>query len=120
MASFLLVFLYLPNQYCISLHTLSQYWKCGYSPIYFNFKHCGSKEYYYTYPEGKGGAPSCCPGASTWHTAKCCVISCMSSKLKKVLKQDLSVGQTHKMTTPVPDSYFDKYKLRLVMFMFVF
>lgn len=28
---------------------------------------------------GKGGAPSCCPGASTCTTAKCCVISCMSS-----------------------------------------
>lgn len=24
-----------------------------------------------SYPEGNGGAPSCWPGASTWHTAKC-------------------------------------------------
>lgn len=24
-----------------------------------------------SYPDGKGGAPSCWPGASTWHTAKC-------------------------------------------------
>ena len=53
----------------------------------------GTKGYCCAYPDGKGGAPSCCPGASTWHTEKCCVISCMSSKLKKVLKQDLSVRQ---------------------------
>lgn len=32
-----------------------------------------------THPLGKGGAPSCWPGASTWTTAKCWVISCMSS-----------------------------------------
>lgn len=42
------------------------------------------------YPVGKEGAPSCWPGASTWQTAKCWVISCMSSKLKNALKQDLS------------------------------
>ena len=48
------------------------------------------------YPVGKDGAPSCWPGASTWQTAKCWVISCMSSKLKNALKQDLSVkSKTH-------------------------
>lgn len=47
-----------------------------------------------SYPDGNGGAPSCWPGASTWHTAKCWVISCMSSKLKNALKQDLSATTT--------------------------
>lgn len=32
-----------------------------------------------TYPCGNCEAPACCPGASTWHTTKCLVISCMSS-----------------------------------------
>lgn len=47
-----------------------------------------------TYPWGNCDAPTCCPGASTWHTTKCLVISCMSSKLKKVLKHSLS-AKTH-------------------------
>lgn len=46
-----------------------------------------------SYPVGKGGADSCWPGASTWTTAKCWVISCMSSKLNSVLKHDLSASQ---------------------------
>lgn len=44
------------------------------------------------YPCGNCDAPICCPGASTWQTTKCLVISCMSSLLKKVLKQSLSAG----------------------------
>lgn len=45
------------------------------------------------YPCGNCDAPICCPGASTWQTTKCLVISCISSLLKKVLKHSLSVGQ---------------------------
>lgn len=45
------------------------------------------------YPCGNCGAPICCPGASTWHTTKCLVISCMSSLLKKLLKHSLSAAQ---------------------------
>ena len=33
----------------------------------------------WAHPVEKVLAPSCCPGASTWHTAKCCMISCISS-----------------------------------------
>ena len=42
------------------------------------------------HPVGRLLAPSCCPGASTCNTAKCLVISIMSSWLKRGLKQDLS------------------------------
>lgn len=65
------------------------------------FSHCSSiicssecmasrRSCLWPYPVGKEGAPSCWPGASTWQTAKCWVISCISSKLKNALKQDLS------------------------------
>ncbi len=52
-----------------------------------------------SYPVGKGGADSCWPGASTWTTAKCWVISCMSSKLNSVLKHDLSASQENNKDT---------------------
>lgn len=42
------------------------------------------------YPCGICEAPICCPGASTWQTTKCLVISCMSSLLKRELKHSLS------------------------------
>lgn len=45
------------------------------------------------YPCGSCGAPACCPGASTWQTTKCLVISCMSSLLKNVLKHSLSAAE---------------------------
>lgn len=44
------------------------------------------------YPWGNWDAPICCPGASTWQTTKCLVISCMSSLLKKLLKHSLSAA----------------------------
>lgn len=45
------------------------------------------------HPVEKVFAPSCCPGASTWHTAKCCMISAMSSWSKSVFQQVLSGKQ---------------------------
>lgn len=45
------------------------------------------------HPVEKVFAPSCCPGASTWHTAKCCMISAMSSWSKSVFQQVLSRKQ---------------------------
>lgn len=48
------------------------------------------------YPCGNCDAPICCPGASTWQTTKCLVISCMSSLLKKELKHNLSAGVKEK------------------------
>lgn len=40
---------------------------------------------------GRVLAASCCPGASTWHTVKWLVISCMSTWLNRVSKHVLSV-----------------------------
>lgn len=42
------------------------------------------------HPVEKVLAPSCCPGASMWQMAKCCMISDMSSWLKSVSQQVLS------------------------------
>lgn len=53
---------------------------------------CTCAFFFFFYPCGSCDAPICCPGASTWQTTKCLVISCMSSLLKKVLKQSLSAG----------------------------
>lgn len=51
------------------------------------------------YPCGICEAPICCPGASTWQTTKCLVISCMSSLLKRVLKHSLSAeGEERKIS----------------------
>lgn len=76
--------------------------KSPYHPPICSLASSLQKSSLWPYPVGKEGAPSCWPGASTWQTAKCWVISCISSKLKKVLKQDLSMRQEHPWITRSP------------------
>lgn len=82
---------------CFSLFHISVIISQPRSASFLNV-HTAQRQCTWTYPVGNGGAFSCWPGASTWTTAKCCVISCMSSKLKSVLKHDLSVKRENKTT----------------------
>lgn len=53
------------------------------------------------HPVGRVLAPSCCPGASTCSTAKCLLISFMSSWLIMALKHVLSKRHRKKKITRV-------------------
>lgn len=69
-----------------------------------------------THPVGKGGAASCWPGASTCTTAKCWVISIMSSKLNRVLKQDLSENQPKHQRHHHTQNFWQVHNLSVISF----